>query len=180
MSESGTVQQLVLFREPAQKRKRGGKRRGAGRPPKGTRAGERHKRRPFHKVCNPVHIVLRVVKAIGSLRRRRTYQAIRLATRTVARREGFRIVHISIQRTHVHLLVEATRKTALASGMQGFQISAAKHLNAAISVGRPGPPPSRPGVSGPLSRGGDRFAPASATRLVVRDQQLAKAPRRSR
>jgi len=30
-------------------------------------------------------------------------------------------------------------KAALASGMQGFQISAAKHLNAAISKGRPGP-----------------------------------------
>jgi putative transposase len=35
--------------------------------------------------------------------------------------------------------VEAKSKAALASGMQGFQISAAKHLNAAISKGRPGP-----------------------------------------
>ena len=39
----------------------------------------------------------------------------------------------------MHLLVEADDKAALASGMQGFQISAAKHLNAAISKGRPGP-----------------------------------------
>jgi hypothetical protein len=39
----------------------------------------------------------------------------------------------------VHLLVEAQDKKALASGMQGFQISAAKHLNAAISKGKPGP-----------------------------------------
>jgi len=67
------------------------------------------------------------------------YQAIREATRTVARREDFRIVHLSIQRTHIHLLVEAKGKVALAAGMQGFQISAAKHLNAAISQGRPGP-----------------------------------------
>jgi hypothetical protein len=37
------------------------------------------------------------------------------------------------------LLVEANHKDALAAGMQGFQISAAKHLNAAISRGRPGP-----------------------------------------
>jgi len=57
----------------------------------------------------------------------------------IARREDFRIVHVSIQRTHVHLLVEARHKQALASGMQGFQISAAKHLNAAISQGKPGP-----------------------------------------
>src|SRR4051812_29639662 len=127
--------QLLLFEE----KKRSGKRRGAGRPPKGPRAGERHERRPVHDARHPVHIVLRVVKAIGSLRRRRMYQAIRAATRTVAQREGFRIVHLSIQRTHVHLLVEAKGKAALSSGMQGFQISAAKHLNAAISKGRPGP-----------------------------------------
>jgi REP element-mobilizing transposase RayT len=67
------------------------------------------------------------------------YQAIREATLTTARRENFRIVHLSVQRTHVHLLVEADDKAALASGMQGFQISAAKHLNAAISKNRPGP-----------------------------------------
>ena len=73
------------------------------------------------------------------MRRRFTYRAIREATLTTARREDFRIVHVSIQRTHVHLLVEANDKDALASGMQGFQISAAKHLNAAISRGRPGP-----------------------------------------
>jgi len=129
------VEQLTLFEQ----KKRGGKRRGAGRPPKGPRAGERHKRRPFHDAQNPVHVVLRVVKAVGSLRRRRTYQAIREATRVAARRGDFRIVHLSIQRTHVHLLVEAKNKTALAAGMQGFQISAAKQLNAAISRGRPGP-----------------------------------------
>ncbi|HET7506091.1 MAG TPA: hypothetical protein VFK02_33960, partial [Kofleriaceae bacterium] len=45
----------------------------------------------------------------------------------------------SIQRTHIHLLVEADGKAALSVGMQGFQISAAKHLNREISKGRPGP-----------------------------------------
>ncbi len=88
---------------------------------------------------HPVHVVLRVISAVGNLRRRFTYQAIREATLTTARREDFRIVHLSIQRTHLHLLVEADNKDALASGMQGFQISAAKHLNAAISRGKPGP-----------------------------------------
>jgi hypothetical protein len=39
----------------------------------------------------------------------------------------------------VHLLVEAKDKAALARGMQGFQISAAKQLNRAISKRRPGP-----------------------------------------
>ncbi|HEY0476991.1 MAG TPA: transposase [Kofleriaceae bacterium] len=120
-------------------KQRGGKRRGAGRPPKGTRAGSPHKERPYLNARYPVHVVLRTVGAVGNLRRRCVYQAIREATITTARREDFRIIQLSIQRTHIHLLVEAESKRALSSGMQGFQISAAKQLNAAISKGTPGP-----------------------------------------
>jgi REP element-mobilizing transposase RayT len=125
--------QLGLFK------KRGGKRRGAGRPPKGARAGAPHKVRPALPARYPVHVVLRVVEAVGNLRRRRLYLAIREATLTAARFGKIRIVHVSVQRTHVHLLVEANGKGALAKGMQGFQISAAKQINAAISKGRTGP-----------------------------------------
>src|SRR5689334_22957739 len=126
-------EQLVLFK------KRGGKRRGAGRPPKGRRSSERHKKRPYLHARYPVYVVLRTVSAVGNLRRRCVYQAVREATLTTARREDFRIVQLSVQRTHIHLIVEAKNKQALAAGMQGFQVSAAKHLNAAISKGRPGP-----------------------------------------
>src|ERR1044071_7052864 len=132
-SKKGDGEQMVLFK------KRGGKRRGAGRPPKGPRAGSPHKVRPFHHARHPVHVVLRVVRTVGNLRRRCVYRAIREATLTTARREDFRICHLSIQYNHVHLLVEAKDKYALAAGMKGFQISAAKHLNAAISQGKPGP-----------------------------------------
>ena len=128
--------QLALFKPG---KKRGGKRRGAGRPAQGERSSEPHKRRPFLHARYPVHIVLRTVRAVGSLRRRCVWKAIREATLTTALREDFRIVHVSLQRTHVHLIVEAASKEALARGMQGFQISAAKHLNAAISKGRPEP-----------------------------------------
>jgi REP element-mobilizing transposase RayT len=128
--------QLPLFES---RKTRGGKRRGAGRPPKGPRAGAPHKERPFLHASHPVHVTLRAVREVGSLRRRYAYHAIREATITTARREDFRIVHASIQRTHVHLLVEAKDKAALARGMQGFQISAAKQLNRAISKRRPGP-----------------------------------------
>src|ERR1044071_3652546 len=127
------VEQMELFK------KRGGKRRGAGRPPKGNRAGSPHKKRPALDARHPVHVTLRVSSEIGSLRKRTMYRAIREATLTTARREDFRLVHVSLQRDHVHLLVEADNARALASGMQGFQISAAKHLNAAFSKGRPGP-----------------------------------------
>lgn len=118
-----------------------GRKRGPGRPPKGARAGSPHKARPELKGRFPVHVVLRVTPVVGSLRKRFMYQALREATIAVALRElsaredgAFRVVHISIQRDHVHLLVEADHKTALSRGMQSFQISAAKHINRAYSV----------------------------------------------
>jgi putative transposase len=62
------------------------------------------------------------------------YKAMRDASITAALRERFRIVHISIQRTHVHMLAEADDKLALARGMQGFQISAARNISTALGV----------------------------------------------
>ena len=116
----------------APKSRRGGKRRGAGRPPKGARAGSPHKKREAFKPSQPLHIVLRVVGAMGALRRREMYRALRWATIVVAKHEDMRIVHLSIQQNHVHLLVEAQHKQALARGMKAFQISAAKLMNAAL------------------------------------------------
>ena len=115
--------------------RRGGKRRGAGRKPNGARAGERHEARPDFKPYHALHVVMRVVPAVGSLRRRAMYKAMREATITAALRERFRIVHVSLQRTHVHMLVEAEHKAALAAGMHGFQISAARHVNTALGDG---------------------------------------------
>jgi REP element-mobilizing transposase RayT len=112
--------------------RRGGKRKGAGRKPKGARAGARHQERPEIKSRYPLHVVMRVVPQVGSMRRRPMYKAIREATIIAALRERFRIVHVSLQRTHVHMLVEAETKEALARGMQGFQISAARNINTAL------------------------------------------------
>ena len=110
----------------------GGKRKGAGRKPVGPRAGASHKKRPEVKADQALHVVLRVVAAVGGMRRRNIYKAIRAASITAARRGWFRIVHISIQQTHVHLLVEAENKLALARGMSGFQISAARNINTVL------------------------------------------------
>jgi REP element-mobilizing transposase RayT len=117
------------------------KKRPVGRPPKGPRAGSPHKPRPEIDRHRPVFVTLRATRDIGSLRKRFMYRAIRDATIAVAMRElnekengAFRIVHISIQRDHVHLIVEADNKVALSRGMQSFQISAAKHLNREYSV----------------------------------------------
>jgi REP element-mobilizing transposase RayT len=112
-----------------------------GRPRKGVRAGSPHKTRPELNGRFPIHAVLRVVGDVGSLRKRFMYHALREATIAVAMRElheretgAFRIVHISIQKNHVHLIVEADNKMALARGMQSFQISAAKHVNRVFSI----------------------------------------------
>jgi putative transposase len=112
-----------------------------GRKPKGARAGSPHKTRPALKPRHPVHVVLRVHPDIDNLRKRHLYKALYEATLAVARRElfddvsgAFRIVHVSIQRSHVHLLVEADHKMALSRGMQSFQISAAKHINRGYSA----------------------------------------------
>jgi len=121
--------QQELFRQ-------GGKRKGAGRKPNGARAGASHEMRPEIKPSQALHVVLRVDPAVGSLRRRKMYQALREATIVAAVRERIRIVHISLQRTHVHLLVEAENKDALARGMQGFQVSAAKNVNRMLGDGR--------------------------------------------
>src|SRR5450432_1047540 len=130
--------------------RRGGKRKGAGRPKSGARASEKHKKRPKLSAYEPVHVVMRARKGIGSLRTHAIFNAIKEATFTafahderaigkagasavtgrVAR--AFHIVQLSIQRTHIHLIVEASDRMALARGMQAFGISAARHINAAL------------------------------------------------
>ena len=112
---------------------RGGKRKNAGRPKSGFRASERHKQRPRFERLTAVHVTLRLVERYGALRKRDTYYALRAATQAVLGRSDFRIVHISIENDHIHLIVEAECHQALWRGMQAFQISAAQHLNRALS-----------------------------------------------
>jgi REP element-mobilizing transposase RayT len=115
-------------------RTHGGKRAGAGRKPQGPRASERHEARPMHDFRHPVHVTMRVVGDVGNLRRREIYFALYGATIVTAKREDFRIVHLSIQRDHIHLIVEAEHKEALSRGMQGFSISAARRINKATTA----------------------------------------------
>jgi REP element-mobilizing transposase RayT len=109
---------------------RGGRRAGAGRKPKGREAGESHDRRPEVSPRHPLHVSTKLTRAIGNLRRHRAYAAIRAALRVALRRADIRVVHMSIQANHLHLIVEADSAEALSRGMQAFQISAAKRLNA--------------------------------------------------
>jgi REP element-mobilizing transposase RayT len=75
-----------------------------------------------------------VVAPIPTLRRPDAYHAIRRSMYTVVERSEFRIVHISIERNHLHLIVEADDHVALWEGLRTFQSSAAQRLNRAISI----------------------------------------------
>ena len=113
--------------------RKGERRKNVGRPKKGPRASERHKTRLALRASEPAHVILRAHSDVGSLRRSDIFHAIREALITVGKLEdSFHIVQFSVQRSHVHLLVEATNRLALAKGMQTFGISAAKHINALL------------------------------------------------
>jgi len=106
----------------------GGARRNAGRKPKG-RPLTPHRARPLHSPAEPVHVTLRA--RIGPLRSQFLFPTLRLALVRAARRdpEQFRIVHFSVQRDHVHLIVEAKDKRSLSSGMRGLMIRTARYVN---------------------------------------------------
>ena len=110
----------------------GGARTGAGRPARGPIAAERHAPRPALEPRFPVHVTARVDRAIKVLGRRDAYAILRRAVKLSLARTDFRIVRLAItDATHIELLVEADNKLALARGMQGFQVSAARAVNRA-------------------------------------------------
>nr|HEX4316917.1 transposase [Kofleriaceae bacterium] len=109
--------------------KHGGLRVGAGRKPATWRVDVAHRERPALDPAHPVHVVMRLGKRIG-LRRQKFFHAVRRAMAPLLSRRDFRIVHISIQQTHLHLLVEADHRDALTLGMQAFAIRSARAINA--------------------------------------------------
>ncbi len=109
--------------------KRGGKRAGAGRKKTGRCSDAPHRTRPRVRKYDVQHVVLRTCEDIPRLRRSKTYQAIARALRHTLRETTFRVVHTSIQRNHLHFLIEAEDKAALGHGMRGLAISVARAIN---------------------------------------------------
>ncbi len=108
----------------------GGARAGAGRPARGPIASEPHHARPRLSRHHPVHVVARVAPGLA-LAGRDAYRAIRRALHTSLARDDFRIVELAITPRALELVVEARDRVALARGMQGFEVAAAKYLNRA-------------------------------------------------
>lgn len=125
------------FRPPKPPRPRwGGARANAGRPPSRARPSEPHKQRPLLAVGDPVIVVARVVRGVGDLRRANALGAVARAVDRARDRSDFRIVEVGVTGRRgrddhaLELIVEADDRIALARGMQGFQVSAARALNA--------------------------------------------------
>jgi REP element-mobilizing transposase RayT len=72
--------------------------------------------------------VLRTTAWTPRLRCGAVYRALRRVLAHYLGRADFRIVHVSIQRNHLHLLVEAADRRALTRGMQSFAINAARAI----------------------------------------------------
>ncbi|MEO8699730.1 MAG: hypothetical protein ABI867_06785 [Kofleriaceae bacterium] len=111
----------------------GGARPGAGRPASGSRSSEPHKRRPELVRGRPIHVSARVVRGVGDLRARRTRAAIDGAVARSRARHDFAILALAVSRTRIELEIAADDRTALARGMQGFQVAAARALNRATA-----------------------------------------------
>ena len=106
----------------------GGKRRGAGRKPSGRKVGVWHRARPAHNARHPVHVTLRASHVLPSLRTELLFPAIHRGL-AQASRNGLRVLQFSVQRDHIHLLVEAPDGRALSRGLQGLAIRIAKGVN---------------------------------------------------
>ena len=72
---------------------------------------------------------MRIVDGVRSLRRPKCYRVVKEALRAGCEREGFRLVHFSVQSNHLHLICEADGKAQLSNGVRGLAVRIARRLN---------------------------------------------------
>lgn len=107
----------------------GGKRKGAGRKPRGARSRVSHAKRPVLSRHHPVHVTVRVVKDVANLRTKQRVKVVERAMVDSAGRFGFNVVHFSVLKNHIHLIAEAENENSLARGMKGLLVRIARRLN---------------------------------------------------
>jgi len=106
----------------------GGRRPGAGRKP-GPRPIVPRVARPALASRFPVHVTLRLLESMPSLRQEPVFGVVSEALAAGAERLGMRVVQYCAQGDHLHLIVEARDATSLRRGMQGLSIRIAKAIN---------------------------------------------------
>ena len=110
-------------------KQRGGARAGAGRKRLAPRPLVPHRARPKLSGRHPLHVTLRVVDGVQSLRSRAVHDVLCAALREGAERHGLRVVHYGAASNHVHLVCEAESERALARGMKGLAVRIAHAVN---------------------------------------------------
>jgi REP element-mobilizing transposase RayT len=119
----------------------GGLRKGAGRKATGrfgrdrsgaALAGVSHETRAMVKPDMPLHVTVRTSYNPRNLRHPAVAAEIGKVMKRRARRElACRVIHFSILRNHLHLIVESADRAALARGMQGLLSGLARVINRA-------------------------------------------------
>ena len=107
----------------------GGARANAGRPAQHAVASQPHKQRPLLSPRHPVHLLARMAPPASALPVRQIYAALERALHRSLARTDFRVVRLAVTAAGLELVVEADGARALARGMQGLQVSAARALN---------------------------------------------------
>jgi REP element-mobilizing transposase RayT len=107
----------------------GGPRKGAGRKLPALRPMVSHRKREVISGREPVHVTVRLIKGLPSLRRMRVLSVLKVAFAAGCDRFGFRLVQWSVLSNHIHFIVEAEDNEALSKGMQGLQVRVARALN---------------------------------------------------
>ena len=149
-------------------RPRGGRRENAGRP-RGAKSNVPHRARPEHKARHPVHLTLRFARGLPSLRRQSLFLAVRRALSAASSR-AFRLVHFSVQRDHIHLIVEAHDRPTLL-------LSSSRALDSRGTRGQRSSRPPREGTRRSLPCPTTHHAARSTFGPRLRVAELAQAQR---
>lgn len=116
-------------------RQRGGPRKGSGRKRTADRDRVAHRTRPPHGKDTPLLVTLRAHEGLPSFRTESIAELVR-GTLVDQQERGyashFQIVELAIQDDELHLIVEASDRKTLRSGLSGFTIGFAKRLNARL------------------------------------------------
>src|SRR6185295_19455139 len=94
----------------------GGRRAGAGRKRIVGRRRVEHARREEFATWSPVHVTVRVVAGMPSLRTLVMAAALKKAFDGGKEQDGFRLVHVAVMTNHVHFVIEAEDRTSLSRG----------------------------------------------------------------
>lgn len=109
-------------------RRWGGRRAGAGRK-RGPNPGLPHTSREHFRKPLPAHVTLRLRADVPSIRSVAIVHEIERTFSQSCTRDGFRLVHYSLQGNHAHLVVEADDRDALGRGMKSICARLARAVN---------------------------------------------------